>query len=427
MTFKYEEYIEIYESNQEKEIIKLYDLNQELVLDFNEDEYHIYLRDLDTGEEITRFPYGQREGSQGYSFVVSPRHNYLIIKELEEGVSVETLYATVYCLKDINSEKPKYVEELGAPSDPFFRSHSHLSFFFNDGDNEKTIWVQGQTNGDLELIDVYSFGGTKADKHNSKNLYAQFYKIASYPSVELETEIRDHRQSIYLRPRMVVNTLEDMSPSPFEELEPLPLTHSTQPLINFLKEQQPEARSLTHIIVLDTNFSSLPGKLRIELDRHCFSYEIITCEVSAVLEKPSRFYFLISTPLTIDGAAEVQAISLLNRIAKETDAIYEGYTCRHLSNYTETDMQMNSFKLYEELAKGCLARKIKIEELTELINTLSDKHKVLGISEIFSGQQQTLLSDVKQCLNDFSYYEASEEEVEYALKLLIDMKRTKEK
>lgn len=415
MVTKYEEYVEIDEEKNQKEIIKLYDLNQELVLDYYEDEFHIYLRDLATGKEIAKFQYGEEGLSEGYSFTVSPRHNYLIIKEVQEMVSCERLEATIYCLKDIKFETPRRVEDYARLSAPWFNSYTHLSFFFDDRDNERTILLQGQKNGDVELIDVYQFGGVEVNVTSPNVKLAQFYKVTSYPSVQLDTKIRDHIQGTYLRPHTLINSLDKLEPNRFQELKTIDINTNLKEYIQFLKDKCSSTKKLTHVIILDNRFCDFPAKLARELDSHGFDYSVVEHNHSNTNSQLVRHYYVISTPLTEVHDLEVQAISLLNKLAKELDVVYEGFGIKEQSLISEKCMRSNSFRLYKELIQGYLNHKLTIEQLQSNLETLFEKHEVIGINEEFGESKLTTLNTLMSNFNNFDFYEISKDELEKVL------------
>ena len=154
---KYEETICVEKDDEYQEIIKLYDLNQELVVDYINEPGFVRLIDMDSREIISKFQYGDGD-LEGFSFAVSPRHNYLIVKECREGISLDDLYATIYCLKDKENFKPHNPSQYGPLKSHRFHSHYHLTFMFSNDPEESTVWLSGQEVSDLNVIDVFEYG-----------------------------------------------------------------------------------------------------------------------------------------------------------------------------------------------------------------------------------------------------------------------------
>ena len=257
---KYEQSIVIETHDKRQEIIRLFDLDQALVLDYNEDENHIFLTDMTSGKVLNKFPYGNGGYLEGFSFAVSPRHNYLIVKEVVYGESYDNLYATLYRLKNISlddDECKQLKQPIGAGRlmAVKFESYYYLRFLFGDGEHETSIWLQGQSVDNLEVIECYQYGGRKAVEGYPQSYEALLYKVNAYPAVALDPDIRDGVSRYGLSPHTVVNDLATVKRNQLKALSALELNDSLKRHLKALYTRHDEYL-MQHIVLASSCFKS---------------------------------------------------------------------------------------------------------------------------------------------------------------------------
>lgn len=218
----YEDSSQITDNDSDIETIRLFDLRKEVVFDYDNDPYRLQLRDMDTGETLAYFNYGQDNGDDdfgldGLNFTVSPRHNYLIVKEIQYGISLDTVYATIYCLKQPPVDDLADNKNISSNYQSHFTSHHFLTLLFSQDEHESTVWVHGQQIDRLTTIDVYIHGGYK-ECTESGVIQPKMFIETAYPAVPLESILRDREFSGELSGHDVVNSLDKISEQNDKEL-----------------------------------------------------------------------------------------------------------------------------------------------------------------------------------------------------------------
>ncbi|NQZ11152.1 MAG: hypothetical protein HRT35_28705 [Algicola sp.] len=417
---KYEESLTIDEDGKQQEIIHLYDLNQTLVLDYNQDPSHIVLSDMTTGAVIKRFTYGENRGDgsdyegslEGFSFAVSPRHNYLIIKEAIYGQSVDDLYATLYCLKsclkdcsakDAELKTPRNVESLGALKTVEFHSWYHLTFMFSNDEDESELWVQGQMVDNLELIDHYQYGGSEPVKDAPQCTEAKLYKVNSYPSVPLDHEIRDGGRQFGLAAHTVVNDLNRMKRDQLRALSQIDL--DKEYIAKLYKKHNDF--SIEHLLLASSTFAPDTQAIKSMLDTLDLKFYCAqdTTKIDVTLET----IVVYSSPESSISAA-MQTITLLSKLAQEHGLVYQGYSVTNTQQKALTWQQAIElcFGQYQFLCQSVTDKTLSLDSFIPRFHALAKIHNKLEFDDYFSETQWHKLDTLSTGLSQFDDYDITE-------------------
>lgn len=401
---KYEEALYLEENRQEKEIIHLYDLQQSLVVDHLDAPNEIQRICMNSGEVIGKYQYGTDGNYDGFSFAVSPRHNYLIVKEIDYGVSYEQLYATIYCLKDLQPNTPSNADEYGLLSSPQFSSFHSLTFLFSNDVNERTLWVHGQEINNIPLIDTYEFGDSIKTTTWSDGKLAQFYKVASYPAIALDKEIRDG--SSYNFPNLtresLINTLDSINNAAYIKLceYPTALLSKSLPAISESLDNSKHLE-VTHLMYAVNNKRGDIGTFVRELSQLGIPHgeSIVTTDKSDNTFIASQFS-ITNVPLFI-----TQSIGHFAALCTKHGVIYEGAILGEHRN------EQHRFTLYSSLGSYCARGFVAINDYITLFYLLRRKHSEGKVWENFTPRQQEYLENVSLALSLFDDWEITEDEL----------------
>ncbi len=403
---KYEETLFISDKDSETKIVRLHDLGQELVHDEIHDPFHIQLKDMSSGEILMRFDYGQDNGDddfglEGFSFSVSPRHNYLIVKEVQYGVSLDNLYASIYCLKNIpcspidehSGINPEYIST--------FTSHYFLTLLFSPDEHEETLWVHGQAIDRLNTIDVYRFGGVKKGLNDDNVSLAKFHIESSYPAVKLELALRDRRFQGNLTDSQIVNSLQQVSLESDKKL----CTLDCRTLLPIDSHAKMLRHSLLGSRIFKCDLTSLQAKL------NSLGIQSALLSVNSKHAKPVSLLF-IYTQITSSQTTNMIAIELINSLAQEYLAVYDGFECVEDIQPISWDEQPSvSFGFYAQLSCSVVEAKMTVSEFYRAFNQLTMKHQIHGVSEFFSAQQEHKIDAISLLLSQFDDYDNTDAEV----------------
>ncbi|NVJ50130.1 MAG: hypothetical protein HWE11_07075, partial [Gammaproteobacteria bacterium] len=78
---QYQESLFIDKEGNEQMIIKLFDLQWMLLVDYASAPNIIQVIDMNDNRVLHKVRYGDGDSLEGFSFAVSPFHNYLVVKE----------------------------------------------------------------------------------------------------------------------------------------------------------------------------------------------------------------------------------------------------------------------------------------------------------------------------------------------------------
>ncbi|GEA10569.1 hypothetical protein [Alteromonas sp. KUL49] len=401
---KYEESLYLEENGQEKEIIHLYDLHQSLVVDHINAPNEIQRICMSSGEVIGTYQYGTDENYEGFSFAVSPRHNYLIVKEIDYGVSYDRLYATIYCLTDLQPNTPSNVDDYSLLSTPQLSSFHALNIMFSNDVNEQTVWVHGQEINNIPLIDTYEFGSSTVATEDNKGKLAQFYKVASYPAIALDKKVRDG--SSYHFPNLtresLFNTLDSINNAAYIKLceYPTALVSKSLPAISELHG------NLKHIEIAHFMYAVNDEKC----DIRSFIREMATlgvpCKESVTTIGKTESTLVVSqfsimnVPLFI-----TQSIGHFAALCTKHGVIYEGAILGEHRN------ELHRFTLYSSLGNYCARGFVAVNDYITLFYLLRRKHDEGKIWDNFTPSQQRYLEDITLALSLFDDWEITEDEL----------------
>lgn len=401
---KYEESLYIEESGQEKEIIHLYDLEQSLVVDHLDAPNEVQRICMNSGKVLGKYQYGTDENFEGFSFAVSPRHNYLIVKEIDYGVSYDRLYATIYCLTDLQPNTPPNADDYGLLSTPQFSSFHSLTFYFSNDANEQTLWVHGQEINNIPLINTYEFGDSIKTTTGSDGRLAQFYKVASYPAIALDKKVRDG--SSYNFPNLtresLFNTLDSINNAAYIKLceYPTALVSKSLPAISELHG------NLKHIEIAHFAYAVNDEKCDIGTFIRELSQLGIPHSKSASTTNTTENVFVVShfsimnVPLFI-----TQSIGHFAALCAKHGVIYEG------AIFGEHQNKSHRFTLYSSLGNYCASGFVAVNDYITLFYLLRRKHDEGKIWDNFTPSQQHYLEDVSLALSLFDDWEITEDEL----------------
>ncbi|WP_289028839.1 hypothetical protein [uncultured Paraglaciecola sp.] len=460
----YEEHEHTENGNSQRDVIRLYDLGQELVFDSNIDPLHILLRDMQTQVVIARYAYGlvygndEDFGLQAYDFSVSPRHNYLIVKEIQLGPSIDILYAKLYCLKPLPANDFTHNHHVSNNTKRTFESFQFLSFLFSHDQHESTLWVHGEQIDHLTTIDEYKYAHCdvrlSSEEDGPQNDKGAVFKIhASYPAVALEEGLRDRKYQMNLHPAQVVNSLEKITAQSDSELCEL-YTRGLEALyapaalglelglgISAENTQTKQTAWLCH---------SLIGSRILNLDVEAISLELkrlgFICHNLLPQDLPSQnsdqnqakplARVLAYAPLANQTLFTTHSIALVNKLAQQHHIVYDGFqVCTVNSNAlgpsTSSPNALSSntwpvqptwqqaitlsFKLYKQLGNLLVKQQLSSMLFTKHFERLSKKHQIHGIADLFSPQQNKAIGEVRAALSQFNDYELSDAELTQAV------------
>lgn len=409
------------------EIIPLDDLRQALVFDEQNDPYRIQLRNIDTGETLAFFNYGQDNGGddfglEGLSFSVSPQHNYLIVKEVQNGISLDILYASVYCLKQpIVSSEFMRSQTGSRPYQSHFTSHHFLTLLFSTDEHENTLWVHGQQIDQLTTIDVYRYGGWQTT--DQENVFTpKLFIENTYPAVALESTLRDREFTASLSGHDVVNTLDKVSEDNDKKLCKLSLDGLLPLNIDVMRltlgvYDTFATLELRHSFIGSRLFNSelqaLKAKVEL-LGMHC---QLLAVNPSH--KKPVSLLFVYA-PIANNPVFNHQSIELMNQLAQQHLAVYDGFQLSATHQQTSIppitwQTQANvSYGYYKQLAALLMANSLRVAHFDSAFNRLMMKHKIHGLWETFNTSQQKSIDSMSLVLSQFDDYDKTDEEVIHA-------------
>lgn len=418
LIMKYEESKVIEDNGQYKEVIHLHDLQQSLVVDHNENPYEIKLLDMQSDEVLATFKYGYNEEHEGFSFTVSPRHNYLIVKEVQYGQSMDNLYATLYCLKDKKAVRPSKLTTLDSLHSPYFHSFTHLTFLFSADMDENTMWVHGRKIDNLDVIDVYEYGDSEPDENGSNALHAKFYKTASYPMVALDSAFNEGSIGLQsgLTADTVVNNFADLKRKEFKAVCAFDLHPFSGAIPEILvKSDGAENIYLSH---------SMLGSITLKSNTTAFKEELkkLTLSFSGVLDEKSYLeYISISLPLAPNAEYIKQSIAHLSRLCSEYGVIYQGFFIGKNKVVNTWQQALNeSFLLSQALAEYLDKNLLSMSAYTELFYKLMRKHQAVDLMPHFTELQQQSFTDIDTALSQFDDWDIQEEELRQTIRRCLE-------
>jgi len=418
----YEERIHTKDNGSGIETIRLFDLRKEVVFDYDNDPYRLYLRDTDSDEALVYFDYGQDNGDDdfgidGLSFSVSPRHNYLIVKEIQYGISLDTVYATLYCLKQPPVDDLADNTTNSSQYQSHFTSHHFLTLLFSQDEHENTIWVHGQQIDRLTTIDVYKHGGYK-ECPESGVIQPKMFIETAYPAVPLENLLRYREFSGELSGHDVVNTLDKISEQDDRELCQLklngllPLNLDVMRITAKINDKTTPVR-LCHSFIGSRIINGDLKALQAKVKSLGMSSQLL--DINTAHEKPVSLLFVF-TPIAEVEMFNHQSIELMNQLAQQYLVIYDGFQLAtpsliNGSLITWEEQPILSYGYYRQLSALLIANSIKASQFYELFNRLMMKHQIHGLWELFTPTQQNNIDDIALVLSQFDDYDKTDEEV----------------
>ena len=400
---KYEESLYIEENGHYKEIIHLHDLQQSLVLNASENPYEILLLDMQNQQVLARFQYGYSEDYEGFSFAVSPRHNYLIIKEIRYGLSADELYTTLYALTKTQTEHNTCSQTHSSTHSRYdqlqpawFQSYNDLEFIFSNDEEESTIYTHGETIDNLELICTYHAGGTEAD-----NRQVKLRQTYCYPKVSLNSDIVEKRLSLNLANDKVVKNLTQLKREHNKSLFRLNIPTLTQTVNALLNQYYGKTTMHWHHTLLGSSaLGSDSDSLTHHLNQLNIPYQKLTNEDKSI------DLISIILPILFEPTYTIQSIEHINQSAAENGFMYLGFSLDQNRKIDHWSYAVNScYALYENLSVMLSDNIISIQDFPEYFHQLQHKHDACHLESFFSPEQRENLASVNQLLEEFDEWQ----------------------
>ncbi|WMS86811.1 hypothetical protein [Pleionea litopenaei] len=404
-----QEYIEVSDEGNEKTIIKLHDLNLILMVEHARSPNIIQVLEQDSEELLYSVRFGDGKSLDGFSFDVSPHHNYLIVKEAVYGQSLDDLYATLYCLKD---KSPLPYQEKGKEPKavkPLFHSHYHLTFTFSADLDEQQVSVSGTQTGDLNRIDVYQFAESATASGSNSLPEAFFYPIVSYPQVALDPQIRQGHLDIYLKDHLVVNDLATIKRRAMVEQFALSDFNAWRALLaasQKLSDETDKKHWQHSLLCCDAVGSDVAGLQR-QLQRSGFTVELLEQSY------PEGHFTLCSIlqPFSSEAQHVLPLMMMLSDLTSRFGAVYQGVQLKGEIDSSDRSFEADSLAHYHLLCLSFAQSLLSLEDFRVLASTLLQKHQALDFDCIFSENASDLVYDIRSALNKFDDWEIKEPEL----------------
>lgn len=412
---QYQESLFIDKEGNEQMIIKLFDLQWMLLVDYASAPNIIQVIDMNDNRVLHKVRYGDGDSLEGFSFAVSPFHNYLVVKEAAYGQSSDDLYASIYCLRDLASLPLQNTTGNPVATIPMFSSHRHLTFMFSSDSEEQMLWVAGQQSGDLELLDEYQFHQSAQPSNDDSLPQAQFFKVASYPYVKLDPRIRDGNSTEYLTPSLVVNDLTRIEREARQQQFAFRLHKEYQELLtslvaNFDAQQPSDTSQLRFVQTCVSNDKPLVNKMGFEraLQQLNLTYVVMFNES----EEGGRYYWYIEQPMLSDPAYLLQSVVLLNELCGRHGLVYEGV---QLSADAPPkgwqEAMFFSLGGYIAYCSSFLSDNINNDSFIQLVSDLMAKHRYFNFNEFYSESAYDFVESLRLAFNQFDDWEIKEPEL----------------
>lgn len=411
-----DETIFIEENGHCREILNLHDRQQSLLLDYRDAPYEIQLLDTPSGQVLARFPYGENEDYEGFSFEVSPRRNYLIIKEIEHGLSADTLYITLYALKAksaLTQDGQVLTSEADAASAAHalqpgvFESYTNPDVVFSNDVDETTLWLLGNRIDHLPVIEAYHYGDSEIAPGGENARRVTLYQGETYPMVPLAPAISERRVSLNLSADKVVQGLEALQRQQHQSLCRLPLPAAT--LANAVaamlaRQETTEGLCLVHTLVCCARLGANPEGLVRRLALLQLPHQVLSHP------DPSLTYIEVSLPLIREPSYAVQSVDHMNQLALEQGCLYSGVCIRPPHALSQWQDALDAgFELYRTLAMLLTDRAVSEQDFADSFHQLLEQHERCDFNAGFSDAQCSALEHISLALSQFDDWEIREE------------------